>query len=102
MPNKRPSMMLPLSAFILLSLCSAQLMAACSAPTAPELPDAATAVTPQMIKAKNDVKAYVSDAKAFLDCTKNTRKHNKVVDEMNGVASDFNDVVRAYKARLAG
>jgi len=102
MPNKRPSMMLSLSAFILLSLCSAQLMAACSPPPAPELPDAATAVTPQMIKAKNDVKTYVTAAKVFLDCTKNTRKHNKMVDEMTGVANDFNAVVRAYKARLAG
>jgi len=101
MLNKRHSIILSLCAFILLSLTSTQLLA-CTRPSAPVLPDAATAVTPQMIKAKNDVKAYVKEAKAFLDCTKSTKKHNKMVDEMNKVAGEFNNIVRAYKARLAG
>jgi len=101
MLNKRHRMVFSLCTLILLSLSSQQLLA-CSRPTAPELPDAATAVTPQMIKAKNDVKAYVGEAKAFLDCTKSTKKHNRMVDEMNSVASEFNSIVRAYKARLAG
>lgn len=102
MPYQLRPKALALCTLILLGLCSNQLMAACSQPTAPELPDAATAVTPQMIKAKNDVKAYVTEAKAFLECTKSTKKHNKMVDEMNSVAKGFNTIVRAYKARLAG
>ena len=101
MLNKHHPMALSLCTVIILGLCSYNVMA-CSRPSVPELPDAATAVTPQMIKAKNDVKAYVSEAKAFLECTKNTKKYNKMVDEMNKVAGDFNTIVRAYKARMAG
>ena len=86
----------------LLGLCSSLAFAACNEPTKPELPDPETAVTPQMIKAKNDVNAYLSDATAFLECTNSTRKHNDMVNEMNDVADQFNAIIRAYKARMAG
>lgn len=75
---------------------------ACDKPTAPELPDPATAVTPQMIKAKNEVNAYIDAAKQYLDCIKgNAGRHNAMVDEMEKVADKFNAAVRAYKARMA-
>lgn len=77
-------------------------LAACEKPTVPALPDPATAVTPEMVKAKNDVKAYVSSAKAYLECGISTKQHNKTVDKMQKLAKDFNSIVRAYKARLAG
>ncbi len=71
-------------------------------PEKPTLPDAETAVTPQMIKAKNDVKAYISAAEAYLSCGLPTKKHNDMVDEMKSVADNFNDIIRAFKARMAG
>lgn len=74
---------------------------ACEPPEAPALPDPATAVTPQMVKAKNDVKAFLSDAEAFLGCTKSNKKHDKMVDKMNEVADQFNEIIRAYKARVS-
>ena len=89
-------------AFSLLLGLGSSLAVACSAPDKPELPDPDTAVTPQMIKAKNDVNAYLSAATAFLECNKTTRKHNDMVNEMNDVADEFNGIIRAYKARMAG
>lgn len=74
---------------------------ACDKPAAPELPDPSTAVTPQMIKAKNDVNAYLEAAKAYLDCVSgNAGRHNAMVDEMEKVAEKFNAAVRDYKARM--
>ncbi len=71
-------------------------------PEKPTLPDPETAVTPQMIKAKNDVQAYITAAEAYLSCSLPTRKHNEMVDEMKSVADNFNEVIRAFKARMAG
>lgn len=75
---------------------------ACDKPDAPELPDPATAVTPQMIKAKNDVNSYIDAAKKYLDCVSgNATRHNAMVDEMEKVAEKFNAAVRDYKARMS-
>ncbi|MDN3639708.1 hypothetical protein QWY82_12960 [Simiduia curdlanivorans] len=84
------------------SLIFAQAALSCSRPTAPEIPDPATAVTPQMIKAKNDVQAYVDQAEKYLKCNISTAQHNSTVDEMKAVAEKFNQAVRDYKARMAG
>lgn len=82
--------------------CSSAVVLACDAPSKPDLPDPETAVTPQMVKAKNDVKSYLAAAEAFLGCTKSTKQHNNMVDDMKTVADDFNAIVRAYKARMSG
>lgn len=97
------SMSLKASLFAGLILASsANLALACDKPALPALPDPATAVTPEMIKAKNDVRAYVSSAEAYLKCSISTKQHNRTVDSMQKLAKDFNVIVRAYKARLAG
>ncbi len=77
-------------------------VAACDRPAAPDLPDPESAVTPQMIKAKNDVKSYLGSAEAYLKCNISTKQHNGMVDEMKKVADNFNKIVRSYKARMAG
>ncbi|MBB3167416.1 hypothetical protein [Simiduia aestuariiviva] len=74
---------------------------ACVKPNAPELPDPASAVTAQMIKAKNDVKAYLDAANGYIDCVKGSAsRHNAMVDEMEKVADTFNAAVRTYKERM--
>ncbi len=80
----------------------APLSLACSKPSAPALPDPQTAVTPQMVKAKNDIKEFLSNAESYLKCNITTNQHNAMVDEMKSVADDFNEIIRAYKARMAG
>lgn len=87
---------------LLVTLCFSALSFSCTRPTPPEIPDPATAVTPQMIKAKNDVQAYVDAAEKYLKCNISTAQHNKMVDEMKAVANKFNQAVRDYKARMAG
>jgi len=74
---------------------------ACTKPTAPALPDASTAVTAQMVKAKNEVKSYIASAESYLECVADAKKHNKMVDDMKTVASTFNTIVREYKQRMA-
>ncbi|MBU3070525.1 hypothetical protein KOI40_11880 [Aestuariicella sp. G3-2] len=95
---KRKTLLLPALAFA----AFAPLSMACSKPAAPSLPDPSSAVTPQMVKAKNDVKAFIDQAEAYLKCNISTNQHNAMVDEMKSVADNFNSIVRAYKERMAG
>jgi hypothetical protein len=77
--------------------------AECSEPERPKLPDPATAVTPEMLKAKNDVKNYMAQADTYLNCKKLTsRQHNKVITGMESLAKDFNKIVRSYKKKISG
>src|SRR5688572_15136602 len=78
--------------------------AACEKPAAkPEIPDAATVVTAQMVKANNDMKAYVKSMESYLGCAGLGRSdEKKELDDLKQFADDFNQVVRAFKARSAG
>jgi len=77
---------------------------ACSKPDPkPEIPDADTVVTAQMVKANNDMKAYVKGVEDYLKCAKLSRGDEKrEMDDLKKFAEDFNAVVRAFKARSAG
>jgi hypothetical protein len=74
---------------------------ACSPPAEkPEIPDAATVVTAQMVKANNDVKAYIKATEDYLSCAKLSRSdEKKAIDDLKQFAEEFNVVVRAFKAR---
>jgi hypothetical protein len=99
-----------------LLLTSSLSIAECSRPTAPELPDGATADMPAMVDGQKAVKAYVAGTEAYLDCLvaetpeaggvadpdaeiERVDKHNAAVDEMDAVADKFNEEIREYKAR---
>jgi len=83
------------------ALCAASSIA-CSKPEVPTLPDPATAVTPQMVKAKNQVKRFMGEADEYLKCNITTKQHNMMVKKMHKLADAFNGIVRAYKERMAG
>src|SRR5690606_12326043 len=91
-----------------LTFCASSLVStfafACSKPAAkPEIPDAATVVTAQMVKANNDVKAYVKAVQDYVGCAGLSRSEEKEeLEELQKFAEEFNVVVRAYKARSAG
>ena len=91
-----------------LTFCASSLVStavlACSKPAEkPEIPDAATVVTAQMVKANNDVKAYVKAVQDYIGCARLSRaEEKKELDELQKFAEEFNVVVRAYKARSAG
>jgi cyclophilin family peptidyl-prolyl cis-trans isomerase len=86
----------------------------CEAPPAPELPDGASASTEQMVAGQTLVKAFVRDGQEYLKCvdavaddkdrTTTDRnaaigEHNRMVGELERSAADFNDQLRAFKAR---
>lgn len=72
---------------------------ACSLPPEPTLPSADTAVIAEMIKAQKDVKKYMAEANAFLECVKSDVTHNKTLDRMKEIAAEFNGIAASYKAR---
>ncbi len=74
---------------------------ACSKPaTKPEFPDPATAVSAQMVKANNEVKAYVKAMQDYLGCAGLSRAaEKKELDDLKAYAESFNEIIRAYKAK---
>ncbi len=77
---------------------------ACTEPEKPgEFPDPATAVTAQMVKANNDVKAYVKAMEEYLGCAGLSRKEqNDELDKLKEYAESFNVLIREFKERNAG
>ena len=116
--------LLPL--FAILPLClAATAQADCSYPRAPDrIPDGNTASLDDMKAAKTSVEKYNKEMESYLSCIKlehdgavakqgsalsedqkkqmammHAQKNDAAVDELQAVASRFNDQVRAYKAK---
>ena len=116
--------LLPLLALFPLCL-AATANADCVYPRAPDrIPDGSTASLDDMKAAKGQVEKYNKDMEAYLSCIKlehddvvakqgsalsedqkkqiatmHAQKNDAAVDELQAVASRFNDQVRAYKAK---
>ena len=90
--------------------------AECSRPPAPQLPDGSVADLQTMVDGQGAVKAYVAETEAYLDCLgaegeamsaeetpeqklARVDQHNAAVDEMEVVASAFNEEIREYKEK---
>lgn len=88
---------------LLFAVCASALFSvstmACEAPSArPEIPDPATAVTAQMVKTNNEVKAYVEAQQDYLSCSKmSSRKKQEELEELKAYADTFNQAVRQFK-----
>ncbi|MFT5579369.1 MAG: hypothetical protein ACI9WS_002128 [Paraglaciecola psychrophila] len=93
--------MIKVTALVLSTILFTGMAQACTKPEAPILPDAATAVTAQMMKAKNDVNDYLKGANLYLECVRNDLKANRMVKSMKQVGEDFNLTVRSYKERMS-
>jgi peptidyl-prolyl cis-trans isomerase A (cyclophilin A) len=92
-----------------------QLVADCpNPPTAPEMPDGASAAMDAMLAGQKAVRDYVASAESYLACLAKiiddvarpteqrnaaVAEHNRTVGSMETVASDFNTQLRAFKAR---
>ncbi len=96
---------------------------ACEYPKRIEIPNGGTATKEEMLDGQREVKQYVADMEAYLDCIvaeeKEARsemadlppedeqqredvlnkKYNAAVDEMERVAAAFNTEVQAYRGR---
>lgn len=88
----------------------------CVFPSKPQIPNGRTASEEEMIAAQKKIKAYMNGGSGYIDCLKKLESswgedvtdeqrqvivifHNKVVDDMEGVADLFNQAVRAFKGR---
>jgi len=108
-------------ATILLSCAAPSL--ACDYPPKISLPNGTTATKEEMLTAQKNVKQYVADMEAYLECIVSeeqaaradmvdldadteqqredllNKKYNAAVEEMEMLAAAFNSEVQAYKAR---
>ena len=73
---------------------------ACSEPAKPgDFPDPANAVTAQMVKANNEVKAYVKAMEEYLSCSGMSRsEQSKAIKDLEAYAESFNKLIREFKA----
>jgi len=77
--------------------------ATCELPPNPEFPDPDTAVLPQMVKAKNDINAYIASIETYLVCAKrSTRKSTIAAERRIKISKQYNSIVRAFRKRQAG
>lgn len=112
---------------LLAASLSSTAWAACTYPTAPaKLPDGSTATREEMLAGKKLVEQYNTDMNAYIACIKTeydgsvakggpslteeqkqqmaaryTAKNDAAVDELQGVASRFNEQIRVFKAKSA-
>lgn len=90
------------------------LIAHCTVPDVPAIPDGSVASLDTMVHAQEAVRHFMELSDAFLDClsevideealTDNQEvaavgRHNETVERMEALARDFNRQVRAFKAR---
>jgi hypothetical protein len=91
--------------------------AACAYPEVPsDLPSGDTETQEEMVVAQKAVKSFVADMEAYLACLDadiealgaeatdehrliRDKRYNAAVDVMDATAAEFNQAVRAYKAR---
>jgi hypothetical protein len=96
---------------------------ACDYPEKAEIPNGNTATKDEMVTGQRGVKKFMADMEEYLTCIAEedqssraaieepdpiveaqreemlVKKHNAAVEDMEKVAADFNEEVRAYKAR---
>jgi len=103
---------------LFISICALFLsqfaLAACPYPEDVIVPDGATATSEDMVNGQTRIKQYMAEMEAYLDCldqeeadldreptqdevTLHNQRHNSAIDQMEKVASDFNEQVRAFK-----
>ena len=104
-------------------LFAAPLALACDYPQRADIANGATATKDEMVASQKSVKAYMTAMEEYLACIETAekdavaaleeadettladredifnKKYNAAVDEMNIIAEQFNEQVRAYKAQ---
>ncbi len=90
--------------------------AACTYPDEVDMPDGATASEPEMLAGRDAVQQYMAEMDDYLTCLDKEAKslgeeetpeqkqmhvarHNAAVDQMETIAAQFNEQLRAYKSR---
>jgi len=73
---------------------------ACDKPPAPgSIPDGKTAAMDEMMAAKKAVDAFKTSMEEYLQCEKSSAKQDAAQKELVRIADEFNQQVRAFKAK---
>lgn len=87
-----------LFAAVLIAVTAAPALACEMPQNKPEIPDPTTAVTAQMVKVNNEVKAYVRATEEYLSCAKlSSADIRKAENELREYADAFNKTIREFK-----
>jgi len=93
---------------------TAQLIAACTPPAVPALPDASSVSEAEMIASQRQVREFVAGGDAYLACLDRVindekraaglrnaavEEYNRMVAAMEEIAAGFNEQIRIFKAR---
>ena len=93
---------------------TAQLIAACTPPAVPALPDASSVSEEEMIASQRQVREFVAGGDAYLACLDRVindekraaglrnaavEEYNRMVAAMEEIAAGFNEQIRIFKAR---
>ncbi len=97
------------------SLLLATATLACETPSVVEVPDGATATMEEMVRAREEIMAYMEAMREYIACVNDEievagdnateefkalmiQRHNAAVSEMETVAAAFDEQLRAYRA----
>lgn len=73
---------------------------ACEKPTAPgSIPNGKTAAMDEMMAAKKSVDSFKKSMEEYLACEKSSAKLDRAQQELVRIADQFNEQVRAFKAK---
>ena len=111
---------MPRISSLVISVCAAlfalSAQSACPYPEDVKVPNGNTSTTEEMVAGQARIKQYMAEMEAYLDCLDreaaelgrdetaeelqlHNQRHNSAIDEMEKVAADFNEQVRAYKKK---
>ncbi|WP_019531024.1 hypothetical protein [Dasania marina] len=92
-------MLQKLMIILLASLLATPAWAACREAQIPYLPNPDMADMGEMLEAQAAVKSYIQRQQLFLDCRRDSLRHNRAVDRMHEIAKEFNKITRRFKAK---
>jgi cyclophilin family peptidyl-prolyl cis-trans isomerase len=93
---------------------TAELLAACTPPAVPALPDASSVSEAEMIASQRQVREFVAGGEAYLACLAGViddeereaglrnaavEEHNRMVAAMEEIAAGFNEQIRVFRTR---
>jgi len=85
---------------VLWAACAVPAFAGCNRPRAPaSIPDGKTAAMEEMMAAKKSVDAFKKGMEEYMSCERIVSKVNDAQAELEKVADNFNQQVRAFKAK---
>lgn len=100
MKNQTVMKKLVLISGMCMALSASGLALACSEPSEkPEIPDPNASETAQMVKANNEVKAYVAAMQEYLGCARmSSSQQRREVKALEEFAEEFNQAVRTFRS----